>query len=88
MPLAQSRFAGAGKTRKALASAYRLIYEGAGIVVAEPRPAELDTLTGLHQAAITLEDGDTTESGLTRQAGVDRMPIRTWLGKSLLSFRS
>ncbi|MFH8483165.1 hypothetical protein [Streptomyces sp. NPDC018055] len=77
------------KAREALTVAYRLMREDADVVVADlaqrraaARAAELDALAGLQQAAITLiERGDATESGFARQAGVDRMTVRKWLGK-------
>lgn len=49
---------------------------------ATARAAELDALAGLQQIAITrIGSGDATESGFARQAGVDRMTVRKWLGK-------
>ncbi|MCT2547367.1 hypothetical protein [Streptomyces atratus] len=77
------------EAREALTAAYRLLREGADAVVADlaqrraaARAAELDALAGLQQAAITLIGrGDATESGFARQAGVDRMTVRKWLGK-------
>ncbi|MET9366125.1 hypothetical protein ABZX93_35215 [Streptomyces sp. NPDC006632] len=74
---------------EALTAAYRLMIEDADTVTFElaqrraaARAAELDALAGLQQIAITLiERGDATESGFARQAGVDRMTVRKWLGK-------
>ncbi|WP_331764767.1 hypothetical protein [Streptomyces sp. NBC_01238] len=77
------------EAREALTAAYRLMREDTDIVVAElaqsltaARAAELDALAGLRQAAITLiGSGDATESGFAKQAGIDRMTVRKWLGK-------
>ncbi|MCX5441247.1 hypothetical protein [Streptomyces sp. NBC_00063] len=77
------------RAREGLTVAYRLMRECPTAVVADlaqrrdaARAAELDALAGLQQAAITLiERGDATESGFARQAGVDRMTVRKWLGK-------
>ena len=76
--------------REALTAAYRLMREDADNVIADlaqrraaARAAELDALAGLQQVAITLiASGDATESGFARQAGVDRMTVRKWLGKN------
>jgi hypothetical protein len=73
----------------ALVAAYRLLTEDAGTVVADlatarsnARAAEVVALAGLQQTAVTLiERGKATESGFARQAGVDRMTVRKWLGK-------
>lgn len=77
------------EAREALTAAYRLMRESADTVVtdlaqrrAAARAAELTALAGLQQAAIVLiERGDATESAFARQAGVDRMTVRKWLGK-------
>ena len=77
------------EAREALTAAYRLMREDADDVTADlaqrraaARAAELDALAGLQQIAITLiGSGDATESGFARQAGVDRMTVRKWLGK-------
>lgn len=77
------------EVREALTTAYRLMVESSDDVItglaqrrADARAAELDALAGLQQAAITLINrGDATESGFARQAGVDRMTVRKWLGK-------
>ncbi|WP_255951534.1 hypothetical protein [Streptomyces odontomachi] len=75
--------------REELVTAYRLAMEDADSVVAElsdkrlaASVAEANALAGLRQAAITLIGrGDATEAGFARQAGVDRMTVRKWLGK-------
>lgn len=77
------------EAREALTAAYRLMREGVDTVVADlaqrraaARAAEIDAVAGLRQIAITLiERGDATEAGFARQAGVDRMTVRKWLGK-------
>ncbi|MFE4674486.1 hypothetical protein [Streptomyces sp. NPDC056723] len=77
------------EARERLTTAYRLMRECPDAVVADlaqrrsaARAAELDALAGLQQAAVILiERGDATESGFARQAGVDRMTVRKWLGK-------
>lgn len=70
----------------ALAAAYQLLTEDADTVVADlaaARAAELNALAGLQHIAITrIASGDATESGFARQAGVDRMTVRKWLGKN------
>ncbi|WP_162603923.1 hypothetical protein [Streptomyces sp. CS014] len=78
------------EAREALTAAYRLLSEGPDAVTADlaqrraaARAAEADALAGLQQIAITrIGRGDATESGFARQAGVDRMTVRKWLGKS------
>jgi hypothetical protein len=45
-------------------------------------PAAKSVFAGLQQTAVTLiERGEVTESGFARQAGVDHMTVRKWLGK-------
>ena len=74
----------------ALTAAYRVLTEDAGAVVTDlaaarsnARAAEVAALAGLQQTAVTLiERGDSTESGFARQANVDRMTVRKWLGKN------
>lgn len=74
----------------ALTAAYQLLTENADEVVADlaaartdARAAELNALAGLQHIAITrIANGDATESGFARQAGVDRMTVRKWLGKN------
>ncbi|MFJ4738687.1 hypothetical protein [Streptomyces sp. NPDC088775] len=72
----------------ALSTAYQLmatdqdVVEGLARERDAAKAAEVRALAGLHQAAITLIGrGDATESGFARQAGVDRMTVRKWLGK-------
>ncbi|WP_112469405.1 hypothetical protein [Streptomyces triticisoli] len=75
--------------REELVTAYRLMIEEPDTVVAElaerrvaASVAEANALAGLRQAATTLIGrGDATEAGFARQAGVDRMTVRKWLGK-------
>lgn len=75
--------------REALTAAYRLMHEGADSVVADlaqrrtaARAAELDAFAGLQQIAITLIGrGDASEAGFAKEADVDRMTVRKWLGK-------
>lgn len=72
--------------REALTVAYQLMREDdADAIVADlaqRRAAAHAASAGLRQAAITLiPRGDATESGFARQAGVDRMTVRKWLGK-------
>lgn len=70
-------------------AAYRLMREEPDAIVAELAQrrleavvAEANALAGLRQAAIVLIGrGDATEAGFARQAGVDRMTVRKWLGK-------
>lgn len=74
----------------ALAAAHRLLTEDTSTVITDlatargnARAAEAAALAGLQQAAVTLiERGDATESGFARQANVDRMTVRRWLGKN------
>jgi hypothetical protein len=73
----------------ALSIAHRLMLEDPTAVVAElsaTRTAAQATaaaaLAGLRQAASQLiPAGDRTEAGFAREAGVDRMSVRNWLGK-------
>ncbi|MFE6165822.1 hypothetical protein ACFQ7F_43760 [Streptomyces sp. NPDC056486] len=73
----------------ALTVAHRLLVENPAAVVSElseqraqARQAEIDALAGLRQAALQLiPAGDRTESGFSREAHVDRMAVRAWLGK-------
>jgi hypothetical protein len=77
------------EAQTALITAHRLLLEGADAVVGElaaartrARVAEIEALAGLRQAAIQLINaGERTESGFAREAGVDRMAVRSWLGK-------
>jgi hypothetical protein len=72
----------------ALSTAHQLLL-GQGDVIedlaqvrANARVAEARALAGLRQAAIMLIPNESrTEAGFSRQAGVDRMAIRKWLGK-------
>lgn len=45
------------------------------------RMAESRALAGLRQAAVSLIPHHFTESSFAREAGVDRMAVRGWLGK-------
>ena len=73
----------------ALAAAYRLMVEAPEDLIAElaaartaARVAERKALVGLRQVAVTrISNGDATEAGFARQAGVDRQAVRKWLGK-------
>jgi DNA-binding ferritin-like protein len=72
----------------ALTVAYRLMSGDQAVVdelareLAAARLAQVRALAGLRQAATTLiPDGDQTESGFARRAGIDRMAVRGWLGK-------
>jgi hypothetical protein len=75
--------------REEFTAAYRLMVEDADSIVSELSGRRLaavveesNALAGLRQAAITLIGrGDATEAGFARQAGVDRMTVRKWLGK-------
>ncbi|MFF8482291.1 hypothetical protein [Streptomyces antibioticus] len=77
------------EAREALTAAYRLITEDPVTLIAEladrrlaASVAEANALAGLRQAAIVLVGrGDATEAGFARQAGVDRMTVRKWMGK-------
>lgn|SRR5689334_20754447 len=72
----------------ALTVAYRLM-RGEDEVVdelakerSEARAAESRALAGLRQAALMLIPAESrTEAGFAKQAGVDRMAVRSWLGK-------
>lgn len=72
----------------ALSTAYQLIQGQDEVIetLAEERDraklAEIQALAGLRQAALMLiPSGSRTEAGFAKQAGVDRMAVRTWLGK-------
>ena len=72
----------------ALSTAYRLIRledEVIGELAQErsdARAAESRALAGLRQAALMLIPTESrTEAGFARQVGVDRMAVRSWLGK-------
>lgn len=77
------------EAQAALTAAYRLMAEGPDSVIAElaaarvaARTAEVVALAGLRQAARQLiSAGDRTEAGFAREGGVDRMAVRSWLGK-------
>lgn len=45
------------------------------------RQAEARALAGLRQAATMLVPAERSESGFAREAGLDRMAVRGWLGK-------
>lgn len=73
----------------ALIAAHRLLVEGPDAVIAElaaartaARAAEVAALAGLRQAAVQLVPSKRTEAGFGREAGVDRMTVRKWTGKS------
>jgi hypothetical protein len=72
----------------ALTVAYRIMSGDESVVdelakqLAAARTAQARSLAGLRQAAVTLiPDGDQTEAGFARRAGLDRMAVRGWLGK-------
>ncbi|MFD8633728.1 hypothetical protein [Streptomyces sp. NPDC059533] len=77
------------EAQAALTTAYRLMVEEPEAVIAElnaartrARVAEIAALASLRQAARQLiPAGDRTEAGFAREAGVDRMVVRKWLGK-------
>ncbi|MEV8457695.1 hypothetical protein AB0467_34340 [Streptomyces sp. NPDC052095] len=87
--LAEQHPDGDDSWEQALVAAYRLMVEPADDVVSDlaerratAHAAELDALAGLQQAAVILINrGDATEAGFARQAGVDRMTVRKWMGK-------
>ncbi|GAA3590881.1 hypothetical protein [Streptomyces osmaniensis] len=72
----------------ALSTAYQLLL-GQDEVIEElarkrdaAKAAESQALAGLRQAALMLIPNESrTESGFAKQAGVDRMAVRGWLGK-------
>lgn len=72
----------------ALSTAYQLLLGNDEVIDelaqkrANARAAESHALAGLRQAALMLIPTESrTESGFARQAGVDRMAVRGWLGK-------
>lgn len=72
----------------ALVAAYRLMTEGPDSVIADlsaartaARKAEVEALAGLRQAALQLIPRERTEAGFARECNVDRMSVRSWLGK-------
>lgn len=73
----------------ALTAAYRLMTEAPEDLVAElaatrvaARTSERKAVVGLRQIAVTrIKNGDATEAGFARQAGIDRMNVRRWVGK-------
>jgi hypothetical protein len=72
----------------ALTVAYRLMTEGPAVVdelaaeLLAARTAQVRALAGLRQAALDLiPDGQETQAGFARRAGVDRMAVRGWLGQ-------
>lgn len=73
----------------ALIAAHQLLVEGPDAVIAglaaariTARAAEVAALAGLQQAAVQLiPAGGRTEAGFGREAGIDRMTVRKWLGK-------
>jgi hypothetical protein len=77
------------EAQAALIAAYRLLVEDQASVVQElsaqltsARRAELLAIAGLKQAANMLIDAHRqTEAGFAREAGVDRMTVRSWRGK-------
>jgi len=78
------------EAQAALIAAYRLLVEDHTAVVRElstqlasARCAEMLAVAGLKQAANQLIDaGQRTEAGFAREAGVDRMTVRAWRGKT------
>lgn len=76
------------EVREALITAHRILVGDSDVVAelaarrTEARAAEANAVAGLQQAAVMLvSSGAATESGFARQAGVDRMTVRKWLGK-------
>src|SRR5690606_11626571 len=74
--------------REALITAHRVLLGDSDEVAdlakrrTDARAAEAQAVAGLRQAAAMLINGGAaTESGFARQAGVDRMTVRKWLGK-------
>ncbi|MFE9372232.1 hypothetical protein ACFYM2_21030 [Streptomyces sp. NPDC006711] len=73
----------------ALTAAYRLMTEAPEELIAElaservnARLAEQKAFISLRQIAVTrINSGDATEAGFAKQAGIDRMTVRKWLGK-------
>jgi hypothetical protein len=74
----------------ALSTAYRLMSDSEqdyvlgclAVDLHRARAAELAALAGIQQAAHQLvTTGQWSENGFARQAGVDRMAVRRWLGK-------
>ncbi|WP_328313071.1 hypothetical protein OG432_24330 [Streptomyces sp. NBC_00442] len=72
-----------------LTAAYRLMTESSEELIAElaneranARLAERKAFVGLRQIAVTrINNDDATEAGFAKQAGIDRMTVRKWLGK-------
>lgn len=73
----------------ALIAAHRLLIEGPDAVIADlaqartqAKAAEIAALAGLRQAAVQLIPAkERTEAGFGREAGIDRMTVRKWVGK-------
>jgi len=73
----------------ALIAAHRLLLEGPDAVIADlaqartqAKAAEASALAGLRQAAVQLiPANERSEAGFGREAGVDRMTVRKWIGK-------
>lgn len=72
----------------ALTVAYRLlsgqddVLEELARQLAEARAVQARSLAGIRQAAhMLVPEGESTEAGFARQAGVDRQAVRKWLGK-------
>lgn len=71
----------------ALTVAYRILTNDDELIsdlaekLVDARRAETEALAGLRQAAITLIPRGWSENSFARFAGVDRMTVRSWLGK-------
>lgn len=72
----------------ALSTAYQLMLGQDEVIEelaqkrADARAEESQALAGLRQAALMLIPNESrTEAGFAKQAGVDRMAVRSWLGK-------
>lgn len=72
----------------ALSTAYQLLLGQDDVIEdlakkrGDAKAAESQALAGLRQAALMLIPNESrTESGFAKQAGVDRMAVRRWLGK-------
>jgi hypothetical protein len=72
----------------ALIAAYRVITGDLDVIEEQARRllsariAEAEAMAALKQAAISaIDSGQETQAGFARRAGVDRMTIRSWLGK-------
>lgn len=75
-----------GERESALLAAYRVMVEGPDVVaelgtaLRKARTNEALAMAGLRQAALMLIGDAETQAGFARQAGVDRMTVRDWLG--------